>query len=200
MWLLGPTSIWQSHREEKRFPQHCQEWGGPLSTSQLLTDYTPSCMIVELSVVITWRMHTKNEISKDFINYNICIYMKIVCIITIYTKFWDQKRFEDLYSGFLLHSWGKSFAQPCPALCVPTMWPARLLCLWNFPAKGTGVGGHPLLQGNLPSPGIEPRSPSSQAYSLPPKPPRKSLWLRNHSYSAKNKKWGILGHCCCSTA
>ena len=120
MWLLGPTSIWQSHREEKRFPQHCQEWGGPLSTSQLLTDYTPSCVIVELSVVITWRMHTKNEISKDFINYNICIYMKIVCIITIYKKFWDQKRFEDLYSGFLLHSWGKSFAQPCPTLCVPT--------------------------------------------------------------------------------
>ena len=43
----------------------------------------------------------------------------------------------------------------------------------NFPGKDTGLGGYPLPQGNLPNPGIERGSPSSQAYSLPPEPPRK---------------------------
>ena len=39
--------------------------------------------------------------------------------------------------------------------------PARPLCPWNSPGKNTGVGCHPLLQGNLPNPGIEPTSPAS---------------------------------------
>ena len=38
---------------------------------------------------------------------------------------------------------------------------------WNFPGKNTGVGKLSLLQGTLPSPGIEPRSPALQADSLP---------------------------------
>ena len=29
------------------------------------------------------------------------------------------------------------------------LWPARLLCPWNFPGKTTGVGSHSLLQGIL---------------------------------------------------
>ena len=29
------------------------------------------------------------------------------------------------------------------------LWPARLLCPWNFPGKKTGVGGHFLLQGSF---------------------------------------------------
>ena len=37
-------------------------------------------------------------------------------------------------------------AQSCPTLCNP-MDPARLLCLWDFPGKDTGVGYHSLLQG-----------------------------------------------------
>ena len=45
-------------------------------------------------------------------------------------------------------------------------WPTRLLCPWDFPGKGTRVGGHFLLQGNLPDPGIEPRFPSLQADAL----------------------------------
>ena len=36
--------------------------------------------------------------------------------------------------------------------------PTRLLCLWNFPGKNTGVGCHFLLQGIFPHPGIEPMS------------------------------------------
>ena len=41
--------------------------------------------------------------------------------------------------------------------------PAKLLC----PGKNPGVGGHALLQGNLPNPGTEPRSPALHADSLP---------------------------------
>ena len=39
--------------------------------------------------------------------------------------------------------------------------PARLLCPWAFPDKNTGMGCHFLLQGDLPSSGIEPASPES---------------------------------------
>ena len=39
------------------------------------------------------------------------------------------------------------------------------------PHKNTGVGCHSLLQGNLPNPGIEPRSPALQADCLPSEPP-----------------------------
>ena len=35
--------------------------------------------------------------------------------------------------------------------------PTRLLCLWNFPGKNTGVGCH-FFQGNLPNSGIQPAS------------------------------------------
>ena len=34
----------------------------------------------------------------------------------------------------------------------------RLLCLWDFPGKNTGVDCHFLFQGELPNPGTEPRS------------------------------------------
>ena len=45
--------------------------------------------------------------------------------------------------------------------------PAMLLCPWNSPGKKTGVGCHSFLQGNLPNPGIEPRSSALQAGYLP---------------------------------
>ena len=41
----------------------------------------------------------------------------------------------------------------------------------DSPIKNTGVGCHALLQGNLPNPGMEPRSSTSQADSLPCAPP-----------------------------
>ena len=34
-----------------------------------------------------------------------------------------------------------------------SLWNARLLCLWNFPSKNTGVGCHFLLQGIFPTQG-----------------------------------------------
>ena len=43
----------------------------------------------------------------------------------------------------------------------------------DSPGKHTAVGCHALLQGNLPNSGVEPRSPSLQAGSLPSEPPEK---------------------------
>ena len=47
-----------------------------------------------------------------------------------------------------------------PTLCNP------MDCLWNSPGQNTGVGNLSLLQGNLPNPGIEPRSSTLRADSL----------------------------------
>ena len=41
---------------------------------------------------------------------------------------------------------------------------------WNSPGQNTGVGSLSLLQGNLPNPGIKPRSPELWADSLPTEP------------------------------
>ena len=49
----------------------------------------------------------------------------------------------------------------------------RLPYPWDSPGKNTGVGCHFLLQGNLPDPGIKPRSPALQADALISEPPGK---------------------------
>ena len=49
--------------------------------------------------------------------------------------------------------------QPC-GLCSP----------WNSPGQDTGVGSHFPSPGDLPNPGIEPRSPALQVDSLPAEP------------------------------
>ena len=46
----------------------------------------------------------------------------------------------------------------------------RPLRPWDSPGKNIGVGCHFLLQGNLPYPGIEPRSPTLQADALTSEP------------------------------
>ena len=49
------------------------------------------------------------------------------------------------------------------------MYPARLLCSWNFPGKNTGLGSIPS-PGDCPDPGKEPKYPTFQAGSLPFEP------------------------------
>ena len=48
-----------------------------------------------------------------------------------------------------------------------SLWPHRLYSPWNSPGENTGEGNLSILQGNLPNPGIKPRSPALQADSLP---------------------------------
>ena len=64
----------------------------------------------------------------------------------------------------LLWSWIESDKRKCWVghLVVPDslqpqgLWPARLLCLVDFPGKNAGVGSHALLQGTLPTKGSNP--------------------------------------------
>ena len=51
--------------------------------------------------------------------------------------------------------------------------PHGLYSPWNSPGQNTRVGSFSLLQGNLPNPGIKPRSPTSQVGSLPAEPQEK---------------------------
>ena len=55
--------------------------------------------------------------------------------------------------------------------------PHGLYSPWNSPGQNTGGGSRSLLQGNLPYPGIKPRSPALQADSLPSEPPEKPIKL-----------------------
>ena len=70
-----------------------------------------------------------------------------------------------------------SVALVCPTLCDPQgLWPARLLCPWDFPSKNVGISCHGLLQGDPPDPGIRPLFPAPpvlQADSLSTEIPRK---------------------------
>ena len=67
-----------------------------------------------------------------------------------------------------------SVTQSCPTLC-DTMNCSLLgfSVHGDSPGKNTGVGCHALPQGNLPHPGIEPRSPALPEDSLPSESPGK---------------------------
>ena len=63
-----------------------------------------------------------------------------------------------------------------------SLGPHGLYSPWNSPGQNTGVGSLSFLQGNLPSPGIEPRSPTLQADSLPAEPQGKPFFTPNLVY------------------
>ena len=66
------------------------------------------------------------------------------------------------------------------------LYTARLLCPQDFPGKNTGVGKPFPSPGDLPDPGIEPRSPTWQADSLPSKPPGKPQNMPRPDSNATN--------------
>ena len=90
--------------------------------------------------------------------------------------------------------------QSCSTLCDPQdCSPPGFSVPWNSLSKNTGVGCHSLLQGNLPHPGIEPRSPVLQADSLPSELPGKSkntgvgsLSLLQGIFLTQVLNWGLL--------
>ena len=82
-----------------------------------------------------------------------------------------------------------------------SLQPQGLYSPWNSPGQNTGVGSLSLLQGNLPNPGIEPRSPALQADSLPAEPQGKpkNTGAGSHSllqgiFPAQETNRGLL-HC-----
>ena len=74
---------------------------------------------------------------------------------------------EETYSKFQ-HPWAKdlirvervSCSVVSDALQPHGLQPARLFHPWNSPGKNTGVSCHSLLQGGLPDPETNPRSPT----------------------------------------
>ena len=68
----------------------------------------------------------------------------------------------------------KLVTQSCLTLCDPVdCRPPAFSVHGDSLGKNTVVGCHTLLQGDLPNPGIEPKSPILQADSLPAEPPGK---------------------------
>ena len=73
-------------------------------------------------------------------------------------------------------------ALSCPALCDPMECSLPGPSVHGgSPDKNTGVGYHALPSGDLPNPGIEPRSPTLQADPLLSKPPGKPRILEQGS-------------------
>ena len=61
---------------------------------------------------------------------------------------------------------------------------------WNSPVRNTALSSLSLLQGNLPNPGIKPRSPILQVDSLPAEPqykphPKSSVSLITQVYNVQ---------------
>ena len=82
-----------------------------------------------------------------------------------------------------------------------SLQPHGLYSPWTSPGQNTGVGGPFPSLGDLPNPGIKPRSPTLQADSLPAEPPGKSkntavgsLSLLQRIFLTQELNWGLL-HC-----
>ena len=92
--------------------------------------------------------------------------------------------------------------QSCLTLCNPLDFsPPSSSVHGDSPGKNTGVGCHALHPGDLPNPGIEPRSPALQADSLPAEPQEKpkntgvgSLSLFQHIFPTQELYQSLL-HC-----
>ena len=97
-------------------------------------------------------------------------------------------------------SWYVKWSERC-SVVSNSLLPRGLYSPWNSPVQNTGVGSLSLLQGNLPNPGIERRSPTLQADSLPAEPPGKpkntgvgSLSLLQQICLTQESSWSLL-HC-----
>jgi len=92
--------------------------------------------------------------------------------------------------------------QSCLALCDPVdCSPPGSSVHGDSPGKSTGVGCHTLPRGDLPNPGIKPRSPTLQVDSLPAELPGKpkntgvgSLSLLQRIFLTQELNQGLL-HC-----
>ena len=92
-------------------------------------------------------------------------------------------------------------AQSCPTLCDPMDCSPPASCPWGFSRQEYWSGLPCPPPGDLPNPGIEPRSPALQADSLPSEPPGKprntgvgSLSLLQGIFLTQELNQGLL-HC-----
>ena len=85
------------------------------------------------------------------------------------------------------------------SLWLHGLYPARLLCPWGFSRQEYWSGLPCTPPGDLPNPGIQPRSPTFQADSLPAEPPGKpknsgvgSLSLLHGIFMTQESNQGLL--------
>ena len=82
---------------------------------------------------------------------------------------------------------------PCSSHHTKAKLINSLLCPWNSPGKNTGVGSWLFPSpGDLPDPGIKPRSPALQADSLLSEPPGKPMLFSNKTKQGCLEKQLIL--------
>ena len=79
-------------------------------------------------------------------------------------------------------------SESCSVVSI-SLRPHRLYNPWNSLGQNTGMGSLSFLLGNLPNPGIKPRSPSLQADSLPAETQGK---LKNNGVGSLYLLQGIL--------
>ena len=73
--------------------------------------------------------------------------------------------------------------QSCPTLSWPHgLQPTRLLCAWGFSRQEYWNGLPCSPRGDLPNPGIKPKSPALQVDSLPSEPPGKHREIKSLIY------------------
>ena len=101
------------------------------------------------------------------------------------------------------HDWchinDKSTSELCVCVCVCVnsvmsnslwphgLWPARILCPWDFPGKNTGVGCPFLLQEIFPTQGLNPGLPHC----------RQTLYLLSHQGSLRSLGLALNQHDWC---
>ena len=105
-----------------------------------------------------WRRVTCTQVSES-------TGLKVVTAAKTKPAYWALIRHQASDPGCCHHLAAKSYQ----TLLQPhKLWPARLLCPWDFPGKNTGVGCHFLLQGIFPTQGSNPCLLHWEVDSLPP--------------------------------
>ena len=106
--------------------------------------------------------HSQNDNGTILTAFSFSVFMSLLNLCWVFNLFHCSAAFNTGDHPFVCRtngSWKGSYrkkesevAQSCPTLCDPMdCKPTRLLCPWDFPGKGAGVGCYFLLQGIFPT-------------------------------------------------
>ena len=116
----------------------------------------------------------------------------MIAIICTLCQSWIRKKkvsqiiFSENYSlkiklrKYLLSKWKWKSLSHVRLFATPWTVAHQFLYPWNSPSKNTEVGSHSLLPGDLPNPGIKPRSPTLQ----------NNFYHLSHQESPRIWEWG----------
>ena len=138
-------------------------------------------MIIQSAKRVQCIMEVKalggNQIDRHVFCYlRLFLYMAIIFLLDMTCLIASLNLYSEVYwyseSENVSHSAISDFCNP-----MDCMQPTRLLYSRDSPGKNTGMGKPFPSPGDLPSPGMEPRSPALQADSLLSEPPGKPIYL-----------------------